>query len=494
MSGMGIGDFLNNDPSGGSGRRGQFFTWKDKGSAVVWLHATAPIYFAWQHQFLMEDEVEDKDNNGAMKQILRFPRFISPDDPDICRKQFFRDKRNKSDLLESPPDRDPFLLLREWLRIQINTGALSPEAPVFEWWDPKNREQIVWKAGRISGLQESTKNTWNHSLDAKLQYTFAVVDNADLAAGVQISQESRAIGDAMRKIIAQQCDALGAEAGNPQINPYAFKWTFNDKAKIADMYGAYRFDKAVYTDDVYNAINGEAPDVERLVNPQDGDLAKIQAAFQSAMRLELPLSLIFSEVKGDREAVLRGATTGGSAPVNPPSQGQGRAPTVPAGTGGVNRPGAQAPQGAAPRPAAGKPPGQSAGAPPAATSAAPAGVQSRRKKVEAPPKPIVPVVPEPERIKCDDCDFMMLATDSKCGGCGAEYAVEESEATQPIAPTQVSGVRPPSGARPPAAASGGEPAHGTCFSCGSASVNRTTGVCGNCRMKDPDIADDDIPF
>src|SRR3990172_2292875 len=117
MAGFGIKDYIrDSDESNRGGRAGWLKQWKEKGkesSIVVWLHTLAPITKCHGHSFMLEDVWEDRDE-GREKPVLRFPRFVSPDPDIVHRSQHFRDRETKE--LQVKPDRDPFLLLREWLR------------------------------------------------------------------------------------------------------------------------------------------------------------------------------------------------------------------------------------------------------------------------------------------------------------------------------------------------------------------------------------------
>lgn len=512
--GMGLSGFLGSNPGGGGGKRGSFLNWKDKGSVVIWLHTASDIFYAYNHQFMVEDEYEDRDTH-KMKQVLRFPRFVSPDPIEVLEKQYFRDR--STDRLELMPDRDPFLLLREWIRVQVRAGALAPETVIFEWFDPKNNQVVQWRAGDLSGLEKRGKLQWNHTLDAKLQYVMLVVDDAKPSEGVQIAQETKGLGDKLREEIKRQMESKGDVEGDPTREPYAFKWTFDKASKNPnDMYGCYRYDKAVYTEEIYKLIaETEAQDVSRLIRPQDGDAEKIRAAFEQAQRIDLPIEYIFSTEFGDRRAVAEGrvgspSSVGARRGDDFRGTRPGGSPSVPSTPGGVRRPGASGPaagaqdrqQAPAPTGARSPAPGAATGArapAPASTGAASPGPQTRRRKVED-PKP--PPPPAEDTIPCDDCGHPMLPTDAKCANCGATYTVEEDAAAPPPKSTSATGVR-----RPPSAADrsqqaevdrdaqgpglAGEP----CWSCGSRDINLTTGNCNGCGMtQNVDDGGDDIPF
>jgi hypothetical protein len=129
----------------------------------------------------------------------------------------------------------------------------------------------------------------------------------------------------------------------------------------------------------------------------------------------------------------------------------------------------------------------------------------RRKKVEPPPKE----EPKVEVIPCEDCGHGMLATDSKCAGCGAEYEIEaapqpqakppQSEPSKPAVakpaaakpqPQKPNGAGTPAVAKPGPATSAASAAapDPNCWSCGTALTGAA--ICPSCGIEQGD----DIPF
>ncbi len=537
-SGIGLGGFLDQSADDGKGGGGSGFLsgWKDKKEVVIWLHTRVQPVTLWGHQFIEEAEIKERDEagkeTGKQKRVLRFPRFPSPDPKEVHARQYFREKGISYEPMQTPPVRDPFLLLREWLRLQGKGAKLPLDQIVFEWTDHKNRGALIsWRLGELSKLVKTGQSNFNHTLDSKYEGLFAVVDDADLEKGVTVAREGKLLTELMREVIKEQVDSRGVEEGDPTRSPYAFKWKFDKDAKSPmDTYKCYRFDRAAYTEAVFAAITSEeVPDLAKHATFQEDDLVKVRAAFEAAAQIQLPLDQIFSDDADVRASVLdprrmptfaTGTTTsdGGAQQArkpaaNPPSKPGAAKP--PATTGGPKPPsGGTKPPAAKPAAAAPK-----TEAPP--ETPAPGTGGRRRKKVadEAPPPP-----PEPERIKCEDCDYMLLPTDAKCPQCGAEYEVDPDEDAAPApaptpAPKQAapkapaSGPKPPSGGGPkppsgggpkkPAAApapdaeggasdadDAGLPSPDECFACGSKNI--TNGKCDDCGIGQS--ADDDIPF
>lgn len=459
MSGLGLADFLNHNKDRGGAK--WLRNWKDDGKIVVWIHTRAPISPVWSHPFIMNGTFKDKDTREE-RACLRFPRFVSPDAEIVHQEQHFRFRdqdKGPNGHLRTPPVVDPFLILREWLRLEA--GHIALDAPVFKWENPnpkRGEDPIrIWTRGQLARLVDKTHSTYSHTLDTKLEYLFVVVDNSAPGDGAQIVRVPKSLGDAMKTGIGQNMESDGDD-GNPMINPYGFKWTFNPKASSPmDYYKAFRFNAAPLTPEIREAITSdEYPDSSSQTTPRAGDKARLRAAMEDAAQIELPWDRLFVDAWVDEEA------EGGS------------------GTSfdfGANKAKDEAPASSSSS---------------SETATPPAGVgpkTRRRKKKAAPPPP----PPEPERMKCDDCPAMLLPTDVKCPQCGAEYDFEGDEAeaaTPPPSPSGASGSSTGStGTSDTTPTSTPNPASETdkCWSCGGKVEGDR---CASCGL---DVTDD-LPF
>jgi hypothetical protein len=490
-AGLGIASFIKHTNEGGGGKD-WLRTWHKggKGEITVWLHTRAPIVPSLTHSFMLEDEFEDKET-GRMKPVLRYPRFVSPDAEIVARNQYFRNDDSYK-TMQVPPDRDPFLLLREWLRY---ADHIPLDAPVFQWNDEKNRKVVIWERGELSLLVKRQKNNFNHSLDVKLEYVYVVVDNENIDSGPVLMREGKLLSQKIVEVIKQQQKMHGEEEGDPVQHPYAFLLTAEDASSPMNVYKAFKNEKAAFSDAVWEAISGDDfPDPLPYGQPAEGDPEKIRDAFERAMKVDLPLDEIFSEDPEVRRQLLK--PTG----MNRPPARASKASQVKAAQ---NPP----PPDARPKPTNGA--ATNAGKPAAATSAskpaaATGGPQMRRRRVEPPPPP----EPEPaaERIPCDaeGCGFQMLLTDTKCERCGAKYevvpdaAAPAHEQAPPPKPSTSAKPKPSStvasatSQKPTGAASASTPkpaaADLNCWSCGSELNGATT--CPACQVDQGD----DIPF
>lgn len=296
--GLGLSEFLTHGESGG--RQKFLKNWKDEGSIVVWLHTRASIaYPRWSHPFIEYGTFKHKET-GEEIPTLRFPRFVSQDSEVVHQSQYFRDE---SDRLQIPPILDPFLKLREWLR----TECTHPyETVVFRWVHPNpapGRSAVIeWKRGNLARLVEKNQVTYSHTLDTKLEYFFVVVNDAEPGEGAQIVQVSKLLGSKMQEELKQQMKSNGVEEGNPLVRPYAFIWEYNKTATPMKTYTAYRYNQAMMTPEIREAItSGDFPDPTPNTKPRAGDKLRIRAAMEAAAQIDLPWDLLFPDSWVDEE-------------------------------------------------------------------------------------------------------------------------------------------------------------------------------------------------
>lgn len=441
--GLGLASFLNHNE--GSSRK-FLKDWKKAGSIIIWLYTRADIAWAsWNHPFIMYGTYKDKEGNEI--ECLKYPRFVSPDLEAVHQNQYFR---NEDDTLQVSPALDPFIRLREWLRLECD---LPLDTVVFRWENPNPRPGknpiIEWRRGHLARLVDRGQANFGASLDTKLDYFFVVTDNEKPAEGCQIVRGTKLLGDRMKEEIRQQIESNG-DLGNPLMNPYAIKWVYDADARSPmDSYKAFRFNNAVLTDQIKESItNSEYPDPSQDCKPRDGDKAKIRAAMEAAAQIEIPWDQIFvpewtDEEKAETSALSSQASSQGAAN----SQGATTPSSSQASSQGASQ-----------------------------VTGATSGPKTRYRKKKTTPKP-----PPVEMIKCDDCDEMLPVTAAKCPKCGAEYEVDETPPAEPeprvSTPTETETATP-------APSSGGDE---KCWSCGGFVVD---GKCTQCGLE----AGDDIPF
>ncbi len=475
--GLGISGFLSGDGEGkrtGFGGGGQWLpAWhKDKKSIIVWPHFTAKPAIFYNHTIPVlgeKDEYVDDRKTGNKITLLQFPRFVSPDHPDIHANQFKRDR--DSGMMVDAPVYDQFLLAREFIRSLIQKKVITPDTVVFAWDDPKNRRRIEWRAGELTGIVKRGQTNWNHSIDSNYQCIFTVVDNSNIEGGAKLTREGRAMTEAVRALIVNEIKGKGDERGNPQKTPYAMRWEYDASAQGADKYTAFRYerDDAPYTEAVRDAICDPEMQfaVEPHTKPDPNDATKIHGAFMAAAQIELPLDIICS---GDRDAYrqLMNLHTGNAVSSSAPAVAPAAAPRT-------------APAAAAPRSA---PPVQGGAPAPAATAPAPAAAPATTgRRLASPPVEMVP---------CEVCNHSMPITLAVCPKCGAKYDVEPETTPAAAAPAQAApaAAAPVTQAAAPVAAAPGGSA--PCWACGSTDVGTNDAgavVCFECGVEQAALMD-----
>lgn len=429
---MALTTFLNSAQRSGGGQ--WLPKWKDRGKIVVWLHTKVEPVIVYSHQFTSLEVGQDADT-GKARSFVKWWKFVSPDPDPVHRNQNFRDD---DDNMRVPPDRDPFLLLREWLRRADHIGM---DDAIFKWVNPKDNETTIWTRGELSGLIDRGKRKFGHTLDTKIEYIFAVVRNDAPGDGVLLARETQLVGQKVVEVIRQRQGEHGDEGGDPTLNPYAFVWQYNDAEKSPmNKYKVWKGDHPC-SDDIWAAITSDdPPDPSEFARFRDGDLQKMRAVMEAAARsagATLPFDEIFSDDPGVRLALVTGKRKG-TRPASGATNGARPAAQRPQTTTGARvaqRPSNGASNGAqqaAPAPAGAAQRSTQAQRPTSASApepAPPAASATRRRKKEPEPEPEPEPEAQEEMVPCEDCSTPMLATATKCPKCGAEYDVlPETEA------------------------------------------------------------------
>lgn len=387
--GMDLESFL----AEGKRSKGAFLKkWTKDGSIVVWLHTRARIHKRYQHQFHFVEAKEDKETR-KIRRLVQFMRFGCWEGDEV-----WATRRNReTGLLESPPKLCPMCRLKEAL-IALPEKKLAADAVVFRMkgvnWDD---EEVVLKyvKGHLTGEFERTKTSWKTTLDLGAKYLFSVLVDADPEGGVKITEESDSLGQAVRKVIAQEIDSKGDEDGNPYEHPYALKWVYDETASPKDKYKAYRYDKAKLTDEVrMQIIDLDPPDLAPYVKP--GDVGLLRSYVEASITPEAKAVLDLDDIFGPAEKLAAQQEGGEDA--------EPRRRPAPRETDEEVRDAHRMP--------------------------VDEGGGRRRKKAAPEPEP------EPAGDPCDECGAPMKKGQLKCGKCGTEYESDDEPAPAKPDPKQ----------------------------------------------------------
>jgi hypothetical protein len=277
-----VDDFLNHK----SRRSGGTFLkdWKKDGSIVVWLHTKHVPMAVWSHGLPRVVAREDR-NGGAPRKEIWGGSYVCHEKESVLLDQYRRDEDGHRD---NPPKRCPLCGMLEWTRTMVETKKLSWTRPMFKFEGTDPTKTQVFLAGGIYGAfgaknltpeqrDELAKlgvyqtNAFKQNVMARLGYLLVVVSNADVQAGAQIAQVTGLLGDKVKDCIrkARQPNVLGPERGNPFVNPYAFEWSYSEKALPSNKYDVIRAEGVPLTPLIERAIRGPAVDVTALRTPFD---------------------------------------------------------------------------------------------------------------------------------------------------------------------------------------------------------------------------------
>lgn len=325
MSGrtMSLDDFMNHNPRSGGGGGGFLKSWKKDGQLLGWLHTIAyPVPF-YNHPIPRVREVEE-DGEKVLK--IWGDRWGCHEPEEVVKKQYFRDK--KTGKRDVPPTVCPVDMLIEWVYGEVQAGRLDWLEPVFRW-EAGSDKLIVTAGGMYNAFRSKditreqkaqmrragirADEAWNQNFQARLQYLIHLVDDAHPDNGVQKTFEGAALGNKLRKAIADEMKRQGRERGNPSLNPYPFQFEYDDSKDFDERYDVIAMSNKQPSEEVRKLITSELKEPDRDVQP--GDCWSLRANLEEhAVLKDIPWDRIFAaaekkglmkppeESKADREA------------------------------------------------------------------------------------------------------------------------------------------------------------------------------------------------
>lgn len=185
-----------------SGDRTEFLKWTKDGTITLFFHPSSGCVSRHVH-FLPILEDFDKDGK-VVKRIVRRSYCYADGDCKVC------------DLLE-----------------YINDGQYYDDIVICVGDDKVRGGDLVGAEGY----------DWKNSIRYRREMLFGVVDIKD-PTRVKILVATPSLQTKLRRMIREQIEDVG-DAGNPMINPYPIKLTFDRSAAPADMYNVSRSMKLV---------------------------------------------------------------------------------------------------------------------------------------------------------------------------------------------------------------------------------------------------------
>jgi hypothetical protein len=403
MAEMSLDEFLGHSTT--SSKTGFLKGWKKKKPPEIdiWLNTNSTLTSLWQHQW---PKIQDVERDGVKTREVWSGNFNSWETEALLKDQYKR-TRDGSDLRESPPLVCPMSIMIEEVRRLVREGELDWTDKLFKFEGDDPLKAIILHAGGIYNAYNkkdmtgdekdslkkahiSLKEAWKENLMAKCNYVFRVVDNDDLDSGNQIAIETTSLGEKVKKVISDTMVGKGREGGNPLLNPYCIRWTYDKDAKaFNEKYNAIKMDQIKLTSSVEELINQPAPDITNIIKP--GNI--------KILRTSMEAHYIGPEGALDWDYIFEKAEKIQAEQDDKPFYEDDDAQLVPDIKTKKEKPKKV--------------------------------TKAKKKKPEPEPEP--ESEEEEEGYECDDCGNPMEADELKCSECGAEYE-DNPEEEEPIPP------------------------------------------------------------
>lgn len=374
--------------------------WKDKGQIDIWIHTNSGMDCRLNHVLPFVRTGKNKD--GDDEEMVGFFNFVCHED---VRDFHFR---------KNPPQHCPIDLIVEQIR---NENRIADDDIVYrvEIGDRK-RDRFISKVDFIG--EGKSKDSWQNTMKPQCQYVLVVIDHANPANGLVVATEKFSLGEKIKKAIKKEVERRG-DLGNPHINPYPFRWKFDENARnFSDYYDAYPLDLPI-TEQIQSLLDADPLDLGMYMNP--GDTSKLRSILEAHLTDEVKQYLDLDEAFSN---TLENA--GSSDPENLEEE---ESPPPPKATKPVSRPAAA--QTTTPPTTEKKVEAPKEEPKPEPKKAAP-----KAKKVEPPKEPDPPPPPppkeepKPKTVKCPLCDGTGTYKKKKCVACGGTGVEEEEETTE----------------------------------------------------------------
>lgn len=266
MGALSMDEFLGHSVRGS---RGQVMkSWTKKGKVLVWLNRNSAIHCVWRHSFKRIVTLKDKAPEIWGEKFRCFE-----EDEDVLRNQ-----NRRQDGVRVYPPTCGYCRFLEDIRNAIIAKDVSWVDPVFKFEAGGKIETMhaggligFFKSDKLTDEEKAemasvnvyTKTAWKEESRSKPEYLFCVVDDADPKSGNQVTIETQAIGDKMKRAIGDQMKAR-REKGDPLKNPYPFLWEYSEGASFDDAYNVVAMIEDVPSAEVRRLIDSAGPDVSSI--------------------------------------------------------------------------------------------------------------------------------------------------------------------------------------------------------------------------------------
>lgn len=315
-----VDEFLNHKGRGSGGA--YLKNWKKEGSITVAHHVKHVPTAVWFHPF-PRVVVRDGKNGAPQTRHVWSGQAVCHERESTLQNQWKLDEEGRR---EHPPKRCPHCRMNEWFREMVLTGRLNWLRPVFRFdaSDPKESQEL--HAGGLynafgekdmdpARVQEMAaaglyqKTAWRESNLARLNYLMVVCDVGDVQAGAQKVMVPASLGDKVKDTIrkAMLPNVLGPQRGNPFITPYAFMWTYDEKAMMDKKYDVIRAEGVQITPAIERVVRGPSVDTSSDTTPFDFKEAQAFLERHCLLARGVPWDKFFAPPEADEEEELRRA-------------------------------------------------------------------------------------------------------------------------------------------------------------------------------------------
>ena len=306
--GESLRDFMSRDPRGG-GSKFERFDWKGRKEpvATVWLQGV--FRGIWRHGFCRVHVHEDKATKVTTREIYYDPLVCYETDKDVLENQNWRDRETGRRV--KPPTVCPLCLMIEHLHALVEDRKIDWRTPLFRFEGSDPAKTRIFHVGGVTGQFNSKKMpdakkyelagllpdgvtadpkwspaakwhgpiyqsgdmpnvAFKQDIRPRCEYLISIVDNDDVAKGVQVTFETKSLGekihDVLQKSIKEARTARdeNGDAGNIMKHPFAIRWEYDARNPVpAEKYDAMKMGLTPLTPAIAKLLGDPEPDVSK---------------------------------------------------------------------------------------------------------------------------------------------------------------------------------------------------------------------------------------
>lgn len=257
--------------------------WKEEGEIIVWIHTNTQIHKRLFHMVpYVGIKKDDQGESGNGKKSILYHPFVCHENV----KEYLNEGRSFT------PSKCPICRFIELLK---NDGNISDGETVWESSvRDRKRDRICTKADFVGDIEGG--GDWRLAFKPSMQYIITVIDHEHPEDNIRVTAEKFSLGEKIKSSIFKEIDRKGIELGDPDKNPYAFKWIFNPKARAkTDYYDAYPYEKATLTDEIKELLMHPELDLSPWIAP--GDTKLLRQIMEAHITLEdIDFDMLFDNV------------------------------------------------------------------------------------------------------------------------------------------------------------------------------------------------------